>query len=735
MPTHHAPSTPRGRTTSTFALAVAIAAASASADVLLVPQDHPTIQDALAEAQPGDEIVVAPGTHAGPVDLTDHAVTLRSAAGAEVTTITAPPGMYAVTMLGAGTGTNTLQGFTLTAAAPVAGVPGSGGVQANKAALAIVDCVFLGCNRDDGSPTTTVGGAIDAIASELVCSGSAFVTCGTPNDPGVFTSMGSSTFVGCSVSSAAGISYVTHQDELVLDGIELNAAPGGNAPPLLWAILGGAVVRNSDFSGAAAGLGTTTPRIVMFNAAAITIEQCVFHDWLTTRPLIAPASTTPPGVIGSSSLMMRNCTIIDNTIVTAAPSTTALIVGPGNTTMEACVVDGNTATASGLSLIPVVRISGGTATGAVLADCVFTDNKTAGAAVRVQGGSVQVDRCQFISNRGGTSPTSGTAGAALLIASSGATASRIADTDFVDNGWCGTGAAIHATGSTGLDVLRCAFVANAANPLEGAAGAVLSTTPSSRFHACRFVANTARTAGALRLGGGNSELVNCLFVDNAAIGSDFIDGAGAIWLSSAAELVVAQCTIADNSGNIGAAMVASNSTAEVALLNSIVWGNVGPPGAAILAGQANYTALSSIIQGGEAGGAEVDPLFQDAAGGNYAILPRSPALDAGDIDLLPEDVLDLDGDGDTIEPLPVDLALAARTVDGDGDGTATPDMGCFEHVGPMANDPDLNGDAVVDGADLALVLAAWGAASSPADLNDDGVVDGADLAIVLAAWG
>jgi len=48
---------------------------------------------------------------------------------------------------------------------------------------------------------------------------------------------------------------------------------------------------------------------------------------------------------------------------------------------------------------------------------------------------------------------------------------------------------------------------------------------------------------------------------------------------------------------------------------------------------------------------------------------------------------------------------------------------------------DLNGDGIVDGADLGILLNAWGQDGGPADLNRDGVVDGADLGILLAAWG
>jgi len=49
---------------------------------------------------------------------------------------------------------------------------------------------------------------------------------------------------------------------------------------------------------------------------------------------------------------------------------------------------------------------------------------------------------------------------------------------------------------------------------------------------------------------------------------------------------------------------------------------------------------------------------------------------------------------------------------------------------------DLNGDGVVDGGDLGLLLGAWGPCPGcPADLNRDGVVNGADLGELLASWG
>lgn len=54
---------------------------------------------------------------------------------------------------------------------------------------------------------------------------------------------------------------------------------------------------------------------------------------------------------------------------------------------------------------------------------------------------------------------------------------------------------------------------------------------------------------------------------------------------------------------------------------------------------------------------------------------------------------------------------------------------------PTGSFADLNGDCMVDGGDLQLLLQSWGAVSDTgADLNLDGKVDGADLGMLLGAW-
>ena len=50
---------------------------------------------------------------------------------------------------------------------------------------------------------------------------------------------------------------------------------------------------------------------------------------------------------------------------------------------------------------------------------------------------------------------------------------------------------------------------------------------------------------------------------------------------------------------------------------------------------------------------------------------------------------------------------------------------------------DLNGDRVVNGADLGTLLGTWGPCGSPCpgDLDGDQMVNGADLGVLLGAWG
>lgn len=92
------------------------------------------------------------------------------------------------------------------------------------------------------------------------------------------------------------------------------------------------------------------------------------------------------------------------------------------------------------------------------------------------------------------------------------------------------------------------------------------------------------------------------------------------------------------------------------------------------------------------------------------------------------------GGGVGIDLATVGLA-AIRFVRIVNDGSeSTPEIDAVADVAPAGLLGDLDGDGVVGGADLGLLLAAWGD-SGPADLDGDGVVGGGDLGLLLAGYG
>jgi len=69
---------------------------------------------------------------------------------------------------------------------------------------------------------------------------------------------------------------------------------------------------------------------------------------------------------------------------------------------------------------------------------------------------------------------------------------------------------------------------------------------------------------------------------------------------------------------------------------------------------------------------------------------------------------------------------------------ATQDLSNLPIDGCVAEAPstpgDTNGDGVVNGKDLGLLLAVFGTAEPAADFDGNGLVDGGDLGVLLANW-
>ena len=115
---------------------------------------------------------------------------------------------------------------------------------------------------------------------------------------------------------------------------------------------------------------------------------------------------------------------------------------------------------------------------------------------------------------------------------------------------------------------------------------------------------------------------------------------------------------------------------------------------------------------------------QDAfAGMNTLGMDPSDARSTGGVLLSAGIVYDSDGDG----MFSFDSELA-----GDGDESYNVIMYIGADTGSC---PDLNGDTVIDTADLGILLGQFGTAGASADLNCDGVVDTADLGLLLGQFG
>lgn len=68
---------------------------------------------------------------------------------------------------------------------------------------------------------------------------------------------------------------------------------------------------------------------------------------------------------------------------------------------------------------------------------------------------------------------------------------------------------------------------------------------------------------------------------------------------------------------------------------------------------------------------------------------------------------------------------------GAGESPGDPNGWCLATICPG----DLNDDGVCNGADLSIVLGAWGTFDGPYDFNQDGIVDASDVSMLLQQWG
>jgi hypothetical protein len=208
-----------------------------------------------------------------------------------------------------------------------------------------------------------------------------------------------------------------------------------------------------------------------------------------------------------------------------------------------------------------------------------------------------------------------------------------------------------------------------------------------------FSDNTASEAGGIFNRNQSAPQLSHVIISGNA--SEF---AGAMFNQNSSPTLV-QTTITENSAQSGSSGIVNQAGSQTIINNSILWenhysleaGGVVEP--QILDDSNAQTIVNnSIVQGGFAGvgNLDTDPLFAEPVDdpiathttvGDFHLSAGSPAIDAGNNDLLPQDFGDAEcttPDGNTSEIIEIDFDGKPRIEDGNGDGTAQVDLGAYE---------------------------------------------------------
>ncbi len=228
-------------------------------------------------------------------------------------------------------------------------------------------------------------------------------------------------------------------------------------------------------------------------------------------------------------------------------------------------------------------------------------------------------------------------------------------------------------GATSLGLLHCVVTDNtAASAAGGIAAGPGSTLDIVHSTISNNTANGSGGGGGIDFDGATLRVVNSTISGNRVPnGSD--NGAG-IWTQAGTTTLINSTitgNLAGGAGSAGGLLAFAGSTVTVG--NSIIAANQNNgtipdvAGAAVLTSHGgnlvgNVGAVTAFDQPGDqtgTGAAPLDPLLGPLAGNGgptptHALLPGSPALNAGLNANIPADTFDLDGDSDTAEPVPFD---------------------------------------------------------------------------------
>ncbi len=392
--------------------------------------------------------------------------------------------------------------------------------------------------------------------------------------------------------------------------------------------------------------------------AAFTVDAAggsVTFEGLTIQNGANPGSNGAAiNVLASGGLIARDCIFRDNT----AQAGGAIYSTVSSTVLENCTFSGNSTTMFG----GAIRTAGTPSQSVTITGCTFTNNHAlggnggaidhagSGAALNISGtlfsmntctttggavfctssDSVTLDGCDFFDNTAGGIASEDTGGAFFT----STTGILVRDCDFERNICPGSGGALRFSNSTGT-LIDNRFVQNVSS--SGGAFQVVGASAAADVFNCVFDANSARGEGSDDQDGGaiicNGDaflaVYNSLFVDNTAATG------GAIIVRESSDIVVYNSTFAGNDADtFGGAIRRLDPGSSTNINSSIFSGNLPTPQQVTIGNVGNTSVNYSLIDGGfaninENAVIDADPMFVDAAGGDYSLMAGSPAIDAG----------------------------------------------------------------------------------------------------------